>query len=148
MAGPCSRIFIPRKISSSDESRVRSVIDSIASKVEGSDFWIAGRPFFVDFDEPEEDERDLVLDGWRPEGVVSFCAMCNDQCDHVFLAMLCYRTAELLEGLIALDDISTITRDPSVLTFDGRRPIKGYGYIVHSQFLGYWMSHPDFRLVK
>jgi hypothetical protein len=148
VAGPCSRIFAPQKISSPDESRIRSVIDSIASKVEGNDFWIAGRPFFVDFSVPEEDDRGLILDGWRPEGVVSYCAMCNDQCDHIFLAMLCYRTAELVRGLIALDDISMITQDPSVLTFDGRRPIEGYGYIVHPQFLGYWLSHPDFRLVK
>ena len=148
MAGPCSRIFIPRKVSSSDESRIRSVIDSIASKVEGNDFWIAGRPFIVHFDEADEDERDLVLDGWRPAGIVSFCAMCNDQCDHVLLATLCYRIGELLGGLIVLDDISAITQDPSVLTYDGRRPVKDYGYVVHPQFLSYWLSHPDFRLVK
>jgi hypothetical protein len=128
--------------------QVRAVIDSITSTVEGDDFWVASRPFFVCFDEPGEEERDLLLDGWRPKGVVSYCAMCNDQSDHVLLAMLCYRTAQLLGGLIALDDISKITQDPSVLTFDGRRPVQGYGYVVHPEFLGNWMSHPDFRLVK
>ena len=148
MAGPCTRIFVPRQPSPSDERRVRALIDSIANAVEGDDFWVAGRPFFVAFDEPDDDERDLVLDGWKPEGVVSYCAMCNDPCDHVLLAMLSHRTAQLLGGLISLDDISMITSDPSVLTFDGRRPVEGYGYIVHPEFLGYWMSHPDFRLVK
>lgn len=148
MAGPCCTIFVPREISPSDELRIRAVIDCVASKVEGNDFWISGKPFFVHFEVPDEDQRELVLDGWSPKGVVSYCAMCNDQCDHVLLAMLCYRTAELLEGLIGLDNISMITKDPSVLTFDGRHPIEGYGYVVHPQFLGYWMSHPDFRLVK
>lgn len=148
MAGPCSEIYLPSRISPSDESRIRALIDSVAGKVEGDDFWIAGRPFLFDFDEPDEEVRQLVLDGWRPQGVVSFCAMCNDQCDHVLLAMLCHRTAELLGGLIVLGDISALTRDPSVLTFDGRRPTEELGYVVHPRFLAYWLSHPDFRLVK
>lgn len=90
----------------------------------------------------------MVLDGWSPGSVVSFCAMCNEQCDHVLLAMLSHRVAQLLEGLISLGDISTITKDPAVLTYDGRRFIPGHGYIVHPEFLGYWLGHPDFRLVK
>ena len=62
--------------------------------------------------------------------------------------MLCHRTAQLLGGLIALGNISMFTNDPSLLTFDGCRPVDEYGYIVPPEFLGYWLGHPDFRLVK
>ena len=79
MAGPCLSIFVPQKPSRTVELQIRAVIDSIANTVDGDDFWVANRPFFVRFGEPEEDERHLLLNGWRPEGVVSFCAMCNDQ---------------------------------------------------------------------
>lgn len=96
---------------------MRAVINSVSST--RNDFWIAGQPFAVSFHEPGEDERSLLLDEWKPAGVVSYCAMCNNQCDHVLLAMLAYRTAQLLGGLIALDDISTITQDSSVLTLTG-----------------------------
>lgn len=148
MAGPCVDIFVPRKISSSDEMSVRAVIESISSDVEGNDFWIAKRPFLVQFGQPEPEAAALILNGWHPEGTVSFCAMTNTNSDHVLLAVLCYRTAQLLDGLIVLDDISTITKDQSVLTFDGTRPIDDYGYIVSPDFLGNWLSHPEFRLLK
>ena len=148
MAGPCIAILTQRTLSSTDEKAIRSFIESISSSMDGDDFWIANQPFMVRFEEPEPEARELVLDGWSPGGVVSYCAMCNSDCDHVLLAMLGHRTAQLLDGLIDLGDISTITDDPSVLTFDGVRPIDGGGYIVRPEFLGYWMSHPEFRLLK
>lgn len=148
MAGPCVQIYLPKTLSPAEEARVRTVIQAIASAVKGDDFWIAQRPFFMRFRDIDEEAASLVLDGWSPKGIVSYCAMCNDACDHVLLAMLCCRTAQVLGGMIALDDISTITSDPSVLTFDGARPIEGYGYIVRPEFLGHWMGHPDFRLLK
>lgn len=148
MAGPCVEILVPRRVSTSDELRIRAVIESVASTVEGNDFWIAKRPFLVRFEEPDSEAASLVLSGWSPKGTVSFCAMTNIYSDHVLLAVLGFRTAQLLDGLIVLDDISTITSDPSVLTFEGARPVDGYGYIVSPDFLGYWLSHPDFRLLK
>lgn len=148
MAGPCISVFLPRKPSAAEELRVRGMIHAISSTVRGNDFWIAQRPFFVRFHDPEEDAAGLLVDGWRPEGVVSYCAMCNDGIDHLFLGMLCHRTAQLLEGMIDLGDLAALTRDPSVLTFEGAKPIPGHGYIVRPQLLGYWMSHSDFRLMK
>lgn len=148
MAGPCIDILIRRELSTSDELRVRALIESISSKQDGDDFWIANQPFIVHFGEPDPEIRTLVLDGWSPRGIVSYCAMCNSACDHVLLAMLCHRTAQLLDGMIELGDISTITKDPSVLTFDGTRPVADHGYVVNPNFLGYWMSHPEFRLLK
>lgn len=148
MAGPCVDVLVRRPISSSDESQVRSLIEAIAGSVESDDFWVANQPFTVGFEEPESETGELVLDGWKPRGVVSYCAMCNGNCDHILLALICHRTAQLLDGFIVLGDISAITSDPSVLTFDGVRPVEGYGYIVRPQFLGYWMSHPEFRLLK
>lgn len=148
MAGPCIDIYTRQPISSSDELLVRNLIRSISNSVNDDDFWIANQPFLVTFGEPEPEVRELIIDGWSPRGAVSYCAMCNAICDHVLLAMLCHRTAQLLDGLIHLGNISTITADPSVLTFDGARPTDGYGYIVRPAFLGYWLSHPEFRLLK
>jgi hypothetical protein len=148
MAGPCASVYLPRKPSAAEELRVRGMIHAIASTVRGDDFWIAQRPFFVRFHDPEAEVAGLVIDGWSPKGVISYCAMCNDGIDHLFLGMLCHRSAQLLEGVIALDDLAALTRDLSVLTYGGTRPIKGHGYIVRPEFLGYWMGHPEFRLMK
>jgi hypothetical protein len=148
MAGPCCTILLPTPVSPSGELQIRAVVDAVASSVEGNDFWIAGMPFSMGFGEPDEDERSLSLDGWRPEGAVTFCAMCDGRSDHVLLAMLCGRSAEILGGRIALGDLSLLTDDASVLTFDRQRPIAGHGYVVSPKFLGHWMSHPDFCLVK
>jgi Family of unknown function (DUF6368) len=148
MAGPCVSVYVPRKPSSAEELRVRGMIHAIASTVRGDDFWIAQRPFFVRFHDPEADVAALVIDGWSPKGVISYCAMCNDSIDHLFLGMLCHRSAQLLEGRIALNDVAALTRDPSVLTYDGARPIKDHGYVVRPEFLGYWMGNPEFRLMK
>jgi Family of unknown function (DUF6368) len=148
MAGPCVSVYVPHKPSPAEELRVRGMIHAIASTLRGDDFWIAQRPFFVRFHEPVEDAAALVIDGWSPTGAISFCAMCDEGIDHLFLGMLCHRTAQLLGGVIALDDVAALTRDPSVLSYDGARPLKGHGYIVRPEFLGNWMGHPDFRLVK
>ena len=148
MAGPCLDVYLPRELSQSDESQIRELIGSISNAVDGDSFWVANQPFMVRFGELEHEDRALILDGWTPKAVASFCAMCNSICDHVLLATICHRTAQLLNGMIVLGDISTITHDPSVLTFEGTRPIQDYGYIVRPEFLGYWLGHPDFRLVK
>ena len=148
MAGPCIDIYVRQPVSSSDETQVRRLIASISNSVDNDDFWIANQPFVVRFGQSEPEMRELILDGWSPTGTVSYCAMCNANCDHVLLAMLGHRTAQLLDGFIDLGDISTITDDPSVLTFDGTRPTQGHGYVVRPEFLGYWISHPEFRLLK
>lgn len=148
MAGPCVSVYVPRKPSAAEELRVRGMIHAIASTVRGDDFWVAQRPFFVRFHEPEDGIAALVIDGWSPQGVISYCAMSNDAVDHMLLGMLCHRSAQLLDGVIALGDLAALTRDPAVLTFDGARPVKDHGYLVRAEFLGHWMAHPDFRLVK
>ena len=148
MAGPCVPVYVPRRPSPAEELRVRGMIHAIASTVRGDDFWIAQRPFFVRFHDPDDEVAALVIDGWSPKGVISYCALCNDAIDHVFLGMLCHRTAQLLEGMIALHDVSALTRDSAVLGFDGARPIMGHGYVVRPEFLGHWMAHPGFRLTK
>ena len=148
MAGPCLSVFLPQSLSSTQEAQVHALITSLAHTVEGRDFWICGCPFFVDFRAPDEYERSLVVNGWNPVGSVSYCAMCNGQTDHVLLALLCHRTAELLGGLIDLGDISTFTDSACVLTFEGHKPIPDHGYVVTPDFLSYWMGEPNFRLIK
>lgn len=148
MAGPCLSVLTRQEVSRDDEAKIRAVIDAISSKIEGDDFWIARQPFFVKFGEAEAEDQELFLDGWSPKGEVSFCAMCNGQIDHILLGVLSYRTAEILDGMIALGDLTTITRDPSVLTYDGRVIVEGYGYFGNASFLSNWMASPEFRLVK
>jgi len=148
MAGPCLSVLTRQQLSLDDEAKIRTLIDAIASKIEGDDFWIAGQPFFVKFGEAEAEDQELILDGWSPKGEVSFCAMCNGQIDHVLMGVLCFRAAEILNGLISLGDLTTITHDPSVLTYGGRVIIEGYGYFANPSFLSYWMASPEFRLIK
>lgn len=148
MAGPCLSVFTPQRPSPDDEAEIRVLVAAMASKVDGDDFWIAGRPFFVKFRDPEAEDQALDLGGWSPEGEVSACAMCNDPVDHILLGTVCCRAAEILGGLIALGDLSIVTRDPSVLTFDGRFVVEGYGYFATPAFLANWMASPEFRLMK
>ena len=148
MAGPCLSVFTPQRLSRDDEAKIWALVEAIAGKIARDDFWIAGRPFFVKFWDPEPEDRALDLGGWSPQGETSFCAMCNDLVDHVLLGALGCRAAEILGGLIALDDLTIVTRDPSVLTFDGRIVVQGRGYFAKPAFLTNWMASPDFRLAK
>lgn len=148
MAGPCLSVFTPQGLSRDDVAAVRAFVAALAGKVDGDDFWIAGRPFFATFGDPEPEDRALDLGGWSPQGEVAVCAMCNDLVDHILLGVLGCRTAENLGGLIALDDLTIVTSDPSVLTLDGRIVVAGRGDFATPAFLANWMASPDFRLVK
>lgn len=101
----------------------------------------------VSFAEPDEEDARLVLNGWNPRGAVHLCAMSNSQTDHVMLGMISHRVAQLLDGRIDLNDLTLVTDDPSVLTYEGQRPVDGR-YIVSPEFLAYFLGSDGYRLVK
>lgn len=148
MAGPCTTVLTPQPISIEEQSRIRDYIDAIANIVDGNDFWVSGRPFFINFDETDE-QKNVELDNWVPQGMVGYCAMCNSHCDHVLLASLAFKTADMLDGVISLNgNLSQLTQDPFILTLEGRITVPDYGDYVTVRFMGEWLSHPEFRLIK
>lgn len=107
MAGPAASVLLPAALDSEGERRVRTEIERVAERLEGNDFWVDGRPFFLSFGEDYDGEFDDLGEecladvlGWRPHGAVGFAAMCNSDIDHRLLAQLCIRFAQLLGGVI------------------------------------------------
>ena len=100
------------------------------------------------FEDPDEDEQDFLFDNWKPESVISVCAMCNSQSDHILLATLAYKIALITEGLVCLGDISNLPGAEHVLKLHGRYVIPEFGYFVTPSFICNYMSYGTFRLVK
>lgn len=148
MAGPCISILTPNRLSKSDEETIWNYLNSISNTVEGKDFWISGQPFLVGFEEADEEEKALELNGWNPKSSIYYCAMCYNQASHVLLATIAIKTAELMKGMIILEGITGLTNNPAVLSVLGHIKTDNYGYIVEPSFLSYWIGEPEFRLLK
>jgi hypothetical protein len=148
MSGPCISILAPNHLSNSDKKAIWNYLNSISNGVEGEDFWISGQPFVVIFEEADEEEKVLELNGWNPKSSISYCAICNNQTSHVLLATLAIKTAELIKGMIVLEGITRLTKSLVVLTLSGHIKINDEDYIVEPGFLCYWVGEPDFRLLK
>ncbi len=94
MAGPCLTILLPNKISDMDRIEVENTIQPISTLKEKRDFWVGGQPFIWNEALPDEEESQLNIKGWFPEGVLVFCAMCNNIASHSILAAICIKVAE------------------------------------------------------
>src|SRR5262245_41912274 len=107
MAGPTTGLLLPDLLTPQRVEDVRSQVRSLASSVEGDDFWIRGRPFLLSFgpDYPEEFEELAATGlpsviGWTPRDAVNFSAMSNRDVDHRLLGELCLSFASQLGGLV------------------------------------------------
>jgi len=111
MAGPAASILLRSALTPTHESRIIADLTQLATHIEDDDFWLGDdHPFFFAFGEDypglleELDDTGLAaLLGWRPQGILTFAAMCNGDRDHELLAELCIRFAEQLDGLIDFD---------------------------------------------
>lgn len=181
MAGPCAAVVLPECTSDSLRCKIDAWVDAISELRKASDFWVTdsssiggsyqgrGRPFFfrlTDIDaapadewcDPNAEELAQVANefGFEPKSSVSFCAMCNDACDHQVLAELCLATAKALGGVIDFD--GTISSPDYALDglpgrlravfFDRRSPGSGFSHYCDADFLAAWIQHPAFRMVK
>jgi len=181
VAGPCAEVFLPTCTSNSLLDQIKAWIDAVSDLHDGLDFWVTnsdpiggsykgeGRPFFFrlsDIDiappdewcEPNAEEIVQVANefGFQPKSRVSFCAMCNDQCDNQVLAELCSLVAKELGGVINFHgpvpfDIRALEGLPGVLRpifFDSKHPDDGFSHHCDAEFLAGWLRHPAFRMVK
>lgn len=148
MAGPCIQILSPNRLTDSDEASVFQYINAISNSIEGNDFWISGQPFFIQFEEPDEEEKEIGLTGWNPKSSIVLCAMCNNQASHVLLATVAIKAAELMKGLIILERLTSLTKNKAVLTMEGHIKLDNGDYAVEPGFLSYWIAESEFRLLK
>ena len=112
------------------------------------DFWVAGRPFVWSINDLDEEEAEFDLGGWKATAAVSIAAMCNNPASHAFLAALAIRVASLVNGMILIGDLSTVTSNSVVLKMSGHIDHEDYGYFVTPSFLSYWLGERDFCLIK
>lgn len=146
MAGATAEVLLPQPISEIQRAALCSYIQSVACEVDGTSFWIAGRPFSW-YDEPADNEvKTKVIQGWRPQAQIGFCAMCRGLASEAFLAMLVARVAQMFGGVIAFGDhIAGFTDDSFILHTDGRQEDADEDYLT-PEFLHCWIGHPKFRM--
>lgn len=144
-------VLAPRKFSDSDKKRVVAFIQSIAGSVLEDKFSICGQPFDFRFPDLDEDEVDLVIQGWLPAGALRLGTYCGSKINHILLGVLSSRLARMFDGWIELDGpLTCATNNPSVLTYDGvaGRVQTSLGTdVISPNVMDYWLGHDDFRLV-
>ena len=148
MAGPCLTIYVPEELSVPNRAEIEGYIDILSNEVQGNDFWIGGQPFLWSVHAPDEDEVLLDLKGWNPKQVLTFCAMCNNPASHVLLATMCIKIAGIIDGMILLEDMTSLTDKAVILKMSGHLVVEDYGYFVEPKYLSYWLGEREFHLVK
>ena len=176
VAGPTAGLLLPDLLTPQRIEGVSSQVRSLASSVEGDDFWIRGRPFLLSFgpDYPEEFEELAATGlpaviGWTPRDAVNLSAMGHRDEDHRLLGELCVTFASQLGGLVHfggdLEGLPTLPVDcPSTALrveslgglagslfaapFEYRPGQYGTLHLGDAEFLRAWLRHPRFHLVK
>jgi Family of unknown function (DUF6368) len=176
MAGPTASVLLQARLEADGQARCRAHIAGVASKMQGDDFWIGGRPFILRFGEEYAGEFDELAAsglpdvlGWAPVDAIGFAAMCNGEDDHRSLAELCLRFARQWDGLV--DFCGTIVAPDAPSSTTGRPPARrdnvqdlagvllttwyetANGMFASSQYgdaalLSSWLEHERFRMVK
>lgn len=177
MAGPVASILLRSALAPADQSRIIADLTQLATHIDGDSFWLGDdHPFIVAFGEDYPGELDELDDtglpsllGWRPQGILTFIAMCNGDRDHELLAELCIRFAEQLDGLIDFGGQLRIGPDLGGASpfpprrIDGPEGLPGVLYAAayptargpyatshcsDAAFLRAFLHHPRFRMVK
>lgn len=157
MAGPTASVILNESLSAANLQAVWEKVCLRATIVEGSHFWVDGRPFSLSFGEEysggfEELGYESVI-GWSPRDSINITAMCNQQIDHYELAQLAMSLARLHGGLIDFGgDLGVLAT--SVLgrlwavPYTGSLGRKCIFHIGDVQFIESWLASPHFRMVK
>ncbi len=140
-------ILTPMAFSPEEVACATSVLASIAEPLVDGDFWISGQPFCFQFTEPDEDERDIVINGWAPHGALLIASRCGSKISHFILGVLSSRLARMFElgGLL-----THATSNPAILTYDGAlgRVQTVYGAdVISPNLMDYWLGYDEFRLI-
>lgn len=144
-------ILTPMAFSPEEVARATSVLASIAEPLVDGDFWISGQPFCFQFTEPDEDERDIVINGWAPRGALQIATLCGSKVNHFILGVLSSRLARMFGGWIELGGpLTLVTSTPAILTYDGAlgRVQTVYGAdVISPNLMDYWLGYDEFRLI-
>lgn len=170
MAGPgCSVLleFIP------DLSLIYAIIDNIAGKRQGNDFSINTHSVFPDTSQQksfsvelseitpdyhgysqEEITQIKTTTGFKPKFDVSLYAMSNDNESHKILGMLCFKIAEATNGIIdfggQLNNLPKTLPNGKLFSIPYHTTVNDVAqyHIGDAEFLKFWLSQENFRLVK
>ena len=195
MAGPCASVFVACAVDALEAVRHR-FLSQVSNSQQDNDFWVSdttaiggshkgeGRPFCWRQserqeweDEPNEYEQRQIgnLLGAPPRSQLSFCAMCNDDCDHRVLGELCISMARELNGIVRFDGLLTTCQTVEEVRLwrelsaeehckrfmaevgNGGGRLTAFGldpedspscHYGDARFLKHWLGHPKFRMVK
>lgn len=155
MGGPCLSIYTPKPLSDDKRKKIRTLIKTISSHVDGDDFWIGGVPLAWSVDEPYDEDKEIDIYGWSPKADISVMSFINSPAAHVLVATIAINIAELTHGYINLDIITTVVEGVSESSFTGWKYVKWFNgdkelpiFIVEPKALGSWLAAKEFRLVK
>ena len=155
MGGPSLAIYTPKPITDDQRKHIEDLIKCISSNVKGEDFWIGGQPMSWTIEEPDDLRKEINIDGWSPKSEIVLGSFTNSHSAHVLLAMLAIKIAEITQGFIDLDIITTIVPEVTELMFAGWKYTKWfYGdedlpvFIVEPKALANFISLKEFCLVK
>lgn len=144
-------VLTPCSFSDSDKERVVDFIQSLSDTVVENGFWICGQPFGLGFPDLNEEEAELVMQGWSPGGAVRLDTYCGSKINHIMLGVLASRLARMFNGWIELDGaLACVTGNPAVLTYDGkagRVQTSSGADVISPGVMDYWLGHDDFRLI-
>lgn len=144
-------VLAPLSFSDSDKERVCNFIQALSDGIVENDFWICGQPFDFEFPALEQEEFELVIQGWSPAGALRLSTYGGSTINHVMLGVLSSRLARMFDGWIALDGaLARATGNLSVLTYDGAvgRVQTSLGSdVISPDVMDYWLGHDDFRLI-
>ncbi len=170
MAGPvCSVLleYIP------DVTLIYTLIDLIAENRQGNDFSINTQLVFPDtlqqksfgvelseitpdYYEYSQDEIAQIkaITGFDPKFDVSLYAMSNDNESHKILGMLCLKIAEATNGIIdfggQLNNLPKTLPNGKLFSIPYHTAVNDVAqyHIGDAEFLKFWLSQENFRLVK
>ncbi|KQV50660.1 hypothetical protein ASC95_14995 [Pelomonas sp. Root1217] len=144
-------VLTPRSFSDADKERVIAFIHGLSDGAPENDFWICGQPFDFEFRELEDEETELVIQGWRPGGALQLGTYCGSKINHIMLGVLSSKLSRMFDGWIELGGALTrVTGNPAVLTYegaDGRVQTSLGTDVISPNLMDYWLGHDDFRLV-
>lgn len=172
MAGPVSLILLNSIPTATAVERINEVIDSLAKKREGTDFYLNTnliqfnsddlRPFGIVMNTTTDEvcfsaEELVSIEeklGFSARYYINLYAMCNKAADHQLLGLLTLRVAEETGGLIDFCgylEESGIDKLPGQLYAIDCETTDGKGTPTHfgdAEFMKHWIAHKNFHMIK
>ncbi|WAS91194.1 DUF6368 family protein [Nannocystis punicea] len=171
MSGPSASVLVFEPLGPAELDAFQAMLTALGSKRTGDRFWV--RDALVLGDSPgeasEAEERpfsafvgrfpgetydseqiDFILRVFgRPAHVIDLVAFAGDPRDHRILGELCRRTTERLGGVVDfLGALRLPLAERTALTERGLVEDPDGGDFGDAAFMGAWLAHPSFHMIK